>query len=332
LDGLKFVPIYFPGDHVDRLDCDERIGQEQQEGLTVMLREYTVEEAHAGLRLDVYLAHIIPDIPSRTLIKKFIDAGQVTVNGKTAKPKDKVVVDDKVSLQLGAGDLSKKELQAQEIELDIFYEDKDIALINKPIGLAVHPAAGASRGTLANALMFHFQGLSDLNGPVRTGIVHRLDKETSGLIVVAKTNVAHARLARQFEKHTVGKRYVARVEGTVQFDQGVVDKPIGPHKKYHDQRQIAEEGKGKVATTLYEVLKRFSKSTLIALYPQTGRTHQLRVHMKYLGHPILGDDRYGRKETFGRLALHAQSISFIHPITKNFMEFSCPVPEEFLKE
>jgi RluA family pseudouridine synthase len=139
-------------------------------------------------------------------------------------------------------------------------------------------------------------------------------------------------LARQFEKHTVIKRYVAVVQGIVQFDQGVVNAEIGRHKKYHDQRRIVEEGEGKEAISLYEVIKRFKKSTLIALYPQTGRTHQLRVHMKHLGHPILGDEKYGRKESFSRLALHAQSISFVHPITKELIEFSCPTPKEFLKE
>jgi 23S rRNA pseudouridine1911/1915/1917 synthase len=196
----------------------------------------------------------------------------------------------------------------------------------------VHPASGSQSGTLVNALMYHYQELSDVNGPVRPGIVHRLDRDTSGLLLIAKTNMAHARLGRQFEKHTIMKRYVARVQGKVQFDQGAINVPLERHYKYHDQRQVARKGEGKEAITLYEVLKRFSKSTLVALYPETGRTHQLRVHMKHLGHPILGDEKYGQKISFSRLALHAQSIGFIHPITKCYVEFSCPVPQEFLQE
>jgi len=207
-----------------------------------------------------------------------------------------------------------------------------LVVINKPAGLTVHPASGSQSGTLVNGLMYHYKELSDVNGTVRPGIVHRLDRDTSGLILIAKTNVAHARLGRQFEKHTVIKRYLARVQGCVQFDQGVINAALERHKKYHDHRQVAEEGRGKAAITLYRVLKRFPKSTLVALYPQTGRTHQLRVHMKHLGHPILGDEKYGLGTSFPRLALHAQSIAFTHPHTRAYIEFSCPAPQEFLRE
>jgi 23S rRNA pseudouridine1911/1915/1917 synthase len=218
------------------------------------------------------------------------------------------------------------------MDLDVFYEDEDLIVINKPEGLSVHPAGGSRTGTLVNGLIYRYQDLSDVSGAGRPGIVHRLDRDTSGLILVAKTNVAHARLGRQFEKHTVIKRYVARVEGKVQFDQGMINVPLERHQRYHDHRQVAPEGEGKEAVTLYQVLKRFARSTLVALWPQTGRTHQLRVHMKHLGHPILGDEKYGRKENFPRLALHAQSIGFVHPIIKSFMEFSSPTPREFLKD
>lgn len=294
-----------------------------------MKQYFVVEEAHEGLRLDVYLTHIIENIPSRSFVKKLIDNQSVTVNGKQAKTKYKVMAGDKVEVNLDSNVLGPQYLTAQKMELDIFYEDPDIVIINKPVDLTVHPAAGSHRGTLVNALVGKFEELSDINGPVRPGIVHRLDKDTSGLIVIAKTNVAHARLARQFEKHTVVKRYVARVEGIVQFDQGMINAPIGRHQKYYDQRRIVEEGQGQKAVTLYQVLKRFKKSTLMALYPQTGRTHQLRLHMKHLGHPILGDGKYGRKESFPRLALHAQSIALTHPITKQHIEFSCPLPTTF---
>ncbi len=296
-----------------------------------MIHKFTITDAHKDLRLDVFLTQVLEDIPSRAFVQKLITQQRVTLNGKQAKPNVKVSVGDAISADVEAASLAVKDIRPENIALNVFYEDNDLVIINKPVGLTVHPASGSHSGTLVNALMHRFQGLSSVNGPVRPGIVHRLDKETSGLLIVAKTNMAHARLARQFEKHTVVKKYVARVEGKVQFDQGMIDAAIGRHPKYHDQRQASVDGTGKSAVTLYQVLKRFPKSTLVALYPRTGRTHQLRVHMKHLGHPILGDDRYGRKSTFPRLALHAQSVSFMHPSTKQHIEFSCPVPKEFLE-
>jgi 23S rRNA pseudouridine1911/1915/1917 synthase len=294
-----------------------------------MKRTHTVLEEYKGLRLDVYLANAMPEVPSRVFIKKMVDAGQVKVNGRQEKVKYKVAAGDCIEADINEEAFAPKDIPAEKMELDVFYEDDDLAVINKPEGLTVHPASGSQSGTLVNGLMYHYKELSDINGIVRPGIVHRLDRDTSGLILIAKTNVAHARLGRQFEKHTIIKRYVARVQGKVQFDQGVIDVPLERHKKYHDMRQVAKDGGGKSASTLYQVLKRYPKSTLIALYPQTGRTHQLRVHMKHLGHPILGDEKYGRKESFPRLALHAQSIAFSHPITKAYIEFSCPTPLEF---
>ncbi len=297
-----------------------------------MKHTFIVEEAYKDLRLDIFLTHVIENVPSRTFIKKLIDSDQVFVNGKSSKTKYKMAIGDKVEVDVDESSFGPKDLAAQKMSLDVFYEDPDLIIINKPSGLTVHPASGDQSGTLVNGLLGRFEELSDINGTVRPGIVHRLDKDTSGLIIVAKTNMAHARLARQFEKHTVIKRYVALVEGVIQFDQGLINAEIGRHRKYHDQRSIVEEGEGKEASTLYQVIKRFKKSTLVALFPQTGRTHQLRVHLKHLGHPILGDEKYGRKESFPRLALHAQSIAFVHPVTKFDIEFSCPVPKEFLEE
>jgi 23S rRNA pseudouridine1911/1915/1917 synthase len=297
-----------------------------------MKQSHTVQEEYKDLRLDVYLANAMPEVPSRMFIKKMIEAGQVKVNGRQEKVKYKVAAGDQIEADIDEEAFAPKDIAAEKMELNIFYEDDDLVVINKPEGLTVHPASGSQSGTLVNGLMYRYQELSDVNGPVRPGIVHRLDRDTSGLILIAKTNVAHARLGRQFEKHTIMKRYVARVQGKVQFDQGVIDVPLERHKKYHDQRQVAREGTGKEASTLYQVLKRFPKSTLMALYPQTGRTHQLRVHMKHLGHPILGDEKYGQKVSFSRLALHAQSIGFTHPITKAYIEFSCPTPQEFLRD
>lgn len=292
--------------------------------------QLTVEKENANLRLDVYLTQTLSDLPSRTFIQRVIDEGNVLVNGQREKAKYKIAGGDEIKVEYSGDLIPDKELKPEKIKLNIFYEDQSIVLINKAVGMTVHPASGRYTGTLANALLYHFKILSDLN-PGRPGIVHRLDKETSGLIVVAKTNQAHVRLGRQFERHTVGKKYIALVQGAVRFDQGKVEVPLKRHVKYHDMRQVAAEGEGKEALTYYEVLKRLKKATLVALYPQTGRTHQLRVHMKHLGHPILGDDRYGYKETFSRLALHAQSIAFEHPVIRQWVEFSTIVPKEFLE-
>lgn len=292
--------------------------------------QLTVDDENSNIRLDVYLTQILTDLPSRTFVQKIIDAGGVLVNGQPEKPRYKVETGDKIDVDFGDDLIPDTELKPEKIPLDIFYEDDAIVVINKKIGVTVHPATGVYTGTLANALLYHFKELSDVNSG-RPGIVHRLDKETSGLIVIAKTNQAHARLGRQFEQHTVVKKYIALVHGIVRFDQGKIEVPLKRHVKYHDMRQVAAEGEGKDALTFYEVLKRFDKATLVGLYPQTGRTHQLRVHMKHLGHPILGDDRYGYKESFTRLALHAQAIAFEHPIGRHWVEFSSIPPKEFLR-
>jgi 23S rRNA pseudouridine1911/1915/1917 synthase len=288
----------------------------------------TVEQEYAHLRLDVYLTQILTELPSRTFIQRVIEEGRVLVNGQGEKARYKVNTGDQISVTYSDSMIPDKELKPEKIKLDIFYEDDAIVVINKAVGMTVHPASGNYTGTLANALLYHFKELSDIN-PGRPGIVHRLDKETSGLIIVAKSNQAHARLGRQFEQHTVIKKYLALVQGVIKFDQGKIDVPLKRHVKYHDMRQVAAEGEGKEAVTFYEVIKRFEKRTLVGLYPQTGRTHQLRVHMKHLGHPILGDDRYGIKETFSRLALHAQSIGFAHPVGRHWIEFSSRPPKEF---
>ncbi|HNV23576.1 MAG TPA: RluA family pseudouridine synthase, partial [Candidatus Omnitrophota bacterium] len=216
--------------------------------------------------------------------------------------------------------------------LDIFYEDSFLLVINKPVGMTVHPASGCYTGTLVNALLHYSKELSDVNDAMRPGIVHRLDKETSGLMLVAKDNITHTKLAKQFERREIKKKYIALVEGDVLCDEGKVDVPIGRNPFHHEKKAVSYEDSAKQAITFYQVLKRDHAVTMIALFPQTGRTHQLRVHMKHLGHPILGDDKYGHKNKFPRLALHAQSISFFHPRTKDFLEFSSAIPIEFVKE
>lgn len=290
-----------------------------------------VDEEYNRVRLDVYLAKNLPEIPSRSLIKKIIDARGVKVNGAVAKANYKVSTGDEItvkSVEMPSGDVLP-----ENIPLDIFYEDGDILVVNKPVGMMVHPATGQYTGTLVNALLYHCRTLSDVNDSLRPGIVHRLDKETSGLMVIAKTNRAHAALAKQFSDREINKQYVALVEGLVEFDEGKIDAPLGRHPRYREKKAVTslEALDAKEAMTFYQVLKRFRDKTLIALFPQTGRTHQLRVHMKHLGHPILGDDKYGKKGTFSRLALHARSLGVFHPRTSAYLEFSSRIPPEFLQ-
>lgn len=288
-----------------------------------------IDHENSQLRLDVYLTQTLPDVPSRTFVQKLIEAGKVSVNKKPVKANYKVVEGDEVLVDLV---LPPKDqgLAGENIPLDIFYEDESLLIINKPSGLLVHPANEKNvTGTLANALVHHCKSLSDFNDDVRPGIVHRLDRETSGLMVVAKDNKTHAKLAKQFEHHEVKKKYLALVEGEVQFDEGLIDAALGKHPRHHDRQKVSYEEEAKEAVTFYRVVKRVKGKTLISLFPQTGRTHQLRIHMAHLGHPILGDEKYGKLNSFPRLALHAQSIGFVHPKTGKFVEFSSRPPKEF---
>ena len=291
-----------------------------------------VDPEHHRERLDVYLTRVLEDVPSRSFVQKLLEKGCVRVNQKEAKAHYKVQHNDAVTVEIPAGALEPQPIEPEDIPLDIFYEDEWLLVVNKPCGMMVHPAQGRNSGTLVNALLFHCRQLSDLNTASRPGIVHRLDKETSGLLVVAKDNSTHAQLASQFQKHRVKKRYVALVEGEVEFDEGVIDAPLGRHPLRYDLRDIQYDDEAKEAVTFYRVIKRHEGVTLVALFPKTGRTHQLRVHMDHIGHPILGDDKYGHKTNFPRLALHAKSLGFKHPAYKCFMEFSCRTPAEFLEK
>jgi 23S rRNA pseudouridine1911/1915/1917 synthase len=243
----------------------------------------------------------------------------------------KILAGDEVVVELTEADVSWGNIKPENIPLDIFYEDQWLLVVNKPAGMLVHPVHGSRCGTLVNALLHHYQTLSDVNASFRPGIVHRLDRETSGLMLVAKDNVTHVRLARQFEKHRIQKRYLALVAGHIKFDEGVIDAPLGRHHVHWDKRGVSFDEEAKDAKTFYRVIKRFDKPvTLVALFPESGRTHQLRVHMAYLGHPILGDDKYGDRNSFPRLALHAQAICFLHPQTQCEIEFFSVAPKEFL--
>lgn len=304
---------------------------------------FQVDAADGQKRLDVFLTENLTEAPSRTFIKKLIDEGHVTVDGKVVKAHYKVAVGQKVIVtvaEINRGPL----VLAEDIPLDIFYEDEFLLVVNKPAGMLVHPVHGVHNGTLVNALMYHCRQLSDVNTAsededgfsspanvalIRPGIVHRLDRETSGLLVVAKDNKTHVGLARQFERHQVRKKYVAVVKGTVNFDEGVIDVPLGRHPRHWDKKAVSFEDGSKEAKTFYRVIRRFeSKMTLMALFPESGRTHQLRVHMAHLGHPILGDEKYGGAGTFPRMALHAQGIRFRHPLHPWQMEFSSAIPAE----
>lgn len=287
-----------------------------------------VDEENLGLRLDIFLTQSLPDIPSRSFIQKLIQSDHVTVNSRSVKANYQVALGDEIFVKILA--VTSDPIEPQNISLDIFYEDDELLIVNKPVGMMVHPATGQYTDTLVNALLHHCQTLSNVNEPLRPGIVHRLDKDTSGLILVAKTNSVHVHLARQFEKHTIYKRYVALVEGHVEFDEGFIDAPLGRHPRHREKKAVVFAD-SKTAETSYRVLKRLKNTTLVALFPHTGRTHQLRVHMAYLRHPVLGDEKYGHKGSFSRLALHAQAIGFTHPRSLHDVEFSSRVPPEFLQ-
>ncbi len=282
------------------------------------------------MRLDLLLAEYSASNNlglSRTNIQKLINAGKVCLDLSPAdKAHRKVSPGEKVSFTL-----PEKELPAmlpEEISLDVVYEDDDLAVINKQEGLVVHPAPGNREHTMVNALLNRFKHLSDINKS-RPGIVHRLDKETSGLLVIAKNNASHLKLAKQFSEHSIERRYVALVAGEVKFDEDVIEAPIGRHPSKRKNMAVSFSEGTRYAKTYYRTLKRGAKASLLELKPFTGRTHQLRVHLAFLGHPILGDEKYGRKNDFPRMALHAREIGFIHPSTGKFVHFSSELPKEF---
>jgi 23S rRNA pseudouridine1911/1915/1917 synthase len=282
-----------------------------------------VESEFNRERLDTYLSKQLPQKFSRTFLKRQILASRVLVNGKALKPHHKVLTGDKIQAELAEEE--NLDLKPENIPLDIVYEDEDLLVVNKPVGMVVHPAPGNYTGTLVNALLYHGRELSSVNHPLRPGIVHRLDKDTSGLMLVAKNNLSHSGLAKQFLQHKIKRRYIALVKGVMQFDEGVVDLPLARHPREREKISVSFH-KSRAAKTFYRVLKRFDDRTLLELTPHTGRTHQLRVHLAYLGHPILGDKKYGDKNSLDRLALHAKTIGFVHPRTNEFMEFTSEVP------
>lgn len=289
-----------------------------------------VKVVENDIRIDKYLSNNTE--LSRTLISKMIDNGYILVNGKKTKNNYKVKENDIISID----DSFKEEIniEPEEMDLDIVYEDNDIMIINKPSGIVVHPGNGNYKGTLVNGLMHYTNNLSDVNGEIRPGIVHRIDKDTSGLIIVAKNNKTHEILGDYFKNKSITRTYIALVKGEIGTNSGTIDAPIGRSDK--DRKKMAVTAKNsKNAITHFTVLKRYKGYTLIKCKLDTGRTHQIRVHMAYIGHPVYNDPVYTNDKCsdFGQF-LHSYSMEFIHPITKEKMYFECPLPEyfsEFLK-
>jgi len=291
-----------------------------------------VEEARPDIRLDVFLVEFSSGNSlglSRTSVQKLISGGKVSVNGSIClKANSKVRKGDDIGF--ATEDKPREGPKAEDIPLNVVYEDQDLAVINKQPGLVVHPAPGNYEHTLVNALMHRFSGLSSVN-PARPGIVHRLDKDTSGLLLIAKNNPAHLELAKQFAAHSIKRKYVALVKGKMEFDENIIEAPIGRHPYKRKSMSVGFGKETKYAKTYYRTVKRSENWSLVELEPFTGRTHQLRVHLAFIGHPVLGDTKYGKNNEFIRLALHAKSIGFTHPRTGKFMEFSSQIPPDFQK-
>ncbi|MFH1678231.1 MAG: RluA family pseudouridine synthase [Candidatus Omnitrophota bacterium] len=289
--------------------------------------EVKIEEA--GIRLDLFLLKFsqMNNLGlSRNFIQSLIQNKNVILEGKILKPHYKVRPAQIFKLQVP--DKPVFTIEPENIPLDIRFEDDDVVVVNKASGMVVYPAPGNYKGTLVNALLFHCASLSSVN-PQRPGIVHRLDKDTSGLILVAKNNPSHHHLAGQFARHSVLRKYAALVKGRVELNEDIIELPIGRHPRQREKMSVNFTSKNKYAKTKYRVLKRSSNLSLLELVPFTGRTHQLRVHLSFIGHPIMGDKKYGRDTNFARLALHAFQVGFIHPRTEKFIEFKTMIPKEF---
>lgn len=291
-------------------------------------RRFTAEERCQ--RADVYLSNLLEGF-TRSAVKKLFEADAVTINGRTAKPSQAVDVGDVLEVVLP--DIKEAEAKPEDIPIDIVYEDKDLAVINKQQGLTVHAGNGNPDGTLVNALLYRLDNLSGIGGVIRPGIVHRIDKNTSGLLVVAKNDAAHLSLSAQIAEKSCRRTYLALLEGNLKDDRGVISTYIGRNLSDRVKMAVVDEKYGKHAVTEYEVLGRSMGYTLCRFVLQTGRTHQIRVHAKYLGHPVVGDDVYGRKKREFNLngqLLHACKLELTHPSTGERMTFTAPLPDYFV--
>lgn len=297
-----------------------------------MKQEFYPTDMEDHVRIDKYLAEACPDL-SRSYIQKLLKSGQVLVNGQGVKASYIVEEEDRIELEVP--EAVEPEIDAEPMDLDILYEDQDVILINKPKGMVVHPAAGHCSHTLVNGLMYHCKGqLSGINGVMRPGIVHRIDMDTTGVIIACKNDMAHSSIAAQLKEHSITRRYQAIVHGVISEDEGTVDAPIGRHPVERKKMSINYQN-GKDAVTHYRVLNRFRQYTHVECRLETGRTHQIRVHMASIRHPLLGDAVYGPAKCpisgLSGQTLHAGVLGFIHPRAGEYMEFSAPLPEYFDK-
>lgn len=294
------------------------------------VEEWLVAGPDSGERIDKYITEALEAEVSRSQIQLWIKDGAVKVNGTTVKSNYKVSAGDQIAVMIPEPE--SLDIPAEDLQLEIAYEDADVVVINKPRGMVVHPAPGHTRGTVVNGLLHHCTDLSGINGMLRPGIVHRIDKDTTGLLMAAKNDLAHTSLAAQLKEHSVTRKYIALVHGNVPHDRGTVDAPIG--RDSNDRKLFTVTPRNsKHAVTHFIVKERIGAFTLLELQLETGRTHQIRVHMKYIGHPLVGDPAYGRpkdNELAGQ-ALHAAILGFKHPRTGDYLEFSAPLPEDMEK-
>ncbi|MGS0666595.1 RluA family pseudouridine synthase [Staphylococcus arlettae] len=289
--------------------------------------EFVIDSpASDGQRIDKVLPEFNADW-SRTQMQDWIKDGLISVNGKEVKSNYKVKMND--TIEVTEKEVVEADIQPENLDLDIYYEDDDVAIVYKPKGMVVHPSAGHYTGTLVNGLMYQMKNLSGINGEVRPGIVHRIDKDTSGLLMVAKNDIAHRGLVDQLVDKSVTRKYTALVHGNIPHNYGTVDAPIGRNKNDRQAMDVVDDGKE--AVTHFNVKKHFKNYTLVECQLETGRTHQIRVHMKYIGFPLVGDTKYGPRKTMdiGGQALHAGVIGFEHPITKEYIEQEAPLPQYF---
>ncbi|HHP5614967.1 RluA family pseudouridine synthase [Bacillus cereus] len=288
--------------------------------------QVTVAAEQKNERIDKFVTGINNEW-SRTQVQQWIKDEVVTVNGKAVKGNYKVKEEDEITVTIPEPE--ELDIQPEDLNLEIYYEDADVLVVNKPRGMVVHPAPGHTSGTLVNGLMHHCTDLSGINGVMRPGIVHRIDKDTSGLLMVAKNDMAHESLVNQLVAKTVTRRYKAIVHGVIPHDKGTIDAPIARDKKERQSMTVDENGKN--AVTHFQVLERFKDFTLVECRLETGRTHQIRVHMKYIGYPLAGDSKYGPKKTLDMngQALHAGILGFDHPRTGEYIQFEAPIPEVF---
>lgn len=292
------------------------------------MKEYIVSQEEKGKRLDTYIPSVDTDI-TRTSAQRLIEDGNILVNGKNVKVSYKIQENDKISVEIP--EPKQIELKAQDIPIEIVYEDSDIIVVNKPKGMVVHPANGNPDGTLVNAIMAICKdSLSGIGGEIRPGIVHRIDKDTSGLLIVAKNDNSHVKMSEQIKNHEVKKTYIALVRGVFKENEATIDMPIG--RSISDRKKMAVNKNGKDAITHIKVLKRFDKYTLLQVNIETGRTHQIRVHLSHIGYPIVGDYTYSNgKNEFDVVGqcLHAQKLEFKHPITQKDMCLEAELPQYF---